>query len=107
MTWSVAKVGDRSIPADDRATVTFLYGTVLIELASGSARDKLVFDTDGSALSPLGDEAVANACDGEPSPAEREQLVAIRGTRSWRIETNDRIVLEGGSEVTLEKVPGE
>ena len=105
--WLISKVGSAEIPLEDRARVTFRIDEVDVDLGCGSITSFLVFDTDGAALYLLGDAAVAEACGGQTSPVERTQLEGLRDVSSWRIETNDRIVLEGGPEVTLERVPEE
>lgn len=74
-------------------------------LGCGSITGHLVLDSDGSALDLLGGADVAEAWGGHTTPVGRPQLEALRKVISWRIETNDRIVLEGGPEVILQRVP--
>ena len=105
--WLISKVGSTEIPPEDRARVTFRIDEADVDLKGGSITGVLAFDTDGAALDLLGDVAVGEACGGQTTPIERSQLEALRTVRSWRVETNDRIVLQGGPEVTLERVAEE
>jgi hypothetical protein len=101
--WLVSRVGDTAIPSEERARVTFGVNVVKVELPCGSISDVLVMDTDGAAMDLLDDAALARACDGKTSAVERTQLEAIRDVFHWRIETHDRIVLQGGPDVVLER----
>jgi heat shock protein HslJ len=103
--WFIARVGTADIQPDARARVSFRIQEVQVDLECGSISGYMVHDTDGAALGMLGDTDLSKVCSGQTTSLERTQLEALRDVRSWRIETSDRIVLEGGPEVVLERVP--
>ena len=105
--WLIAKVGGAEIPPGDRARVTFGINEVQVDLGCGSVTGIMIFDTDGAGLGMLGDADLSAVCGGRTTPVELTQLEALHDVVNWRIETNDRIVLEGGPEVTLERVAEE
>jgi hypothetical protein len=102
--WDVVSVGGAEIAPEDRANVTFHGDRVDIDTPCGSMTTELNMDTDGPALSLLSDSDVAEACGGNANSRVRDQLDALRHVVSWRRETNDRIILEGGDQVALLKL---
>lgn len=87
-----------------QATITFLRSDVEITLACGTIVSNLVMDTDGSAIGLIGNRDVEAACDGEASGRDFDVLLALLQVESWRIETENRIVLEGGPNLVLDRV---
>jgi hypothetical protein len=103
--WLISKVDGADIPPGDRAKVTFGIDEVQVDLGCGSITGTLIIETDSDGLGMLGDVDPAGVCGGQATALERTQLEALDDVRSWRVETNDRIVMKGGAEVTLERVP--